>query len=160
MKHHSALRKNNVYWGYLLVLPTVLGLAVFYIYPFFENIYNSFTEISFVGTKTWVGIENYKIFFEDERIVESFLYTFRYVLITVPIVIFLSIVVAACLNSNIRGIKFYRLIFYFPVIAMPIAMAVVWKMIFHTDFGLVNYLFIGSHIAYLIRLLALILSLG
>ncbi|MGL5954996.1 MAG: carbohydrate ABC transporter permease [Brevinema sp.] len=145
MKSLTKQQKQNIIWGYVLLLPTLFGLGLFYVYPFFENIYNSFSEISFVGTKTWVGLDNYLAFFKDKRIIDSFLYTFRYVLITVPLVVFLSLVVAVFLNSNIRGINFYRFAFYLPVIAMPVAMAVAWKMIFHSQFGLVNYLlmFVG-----------------
>ena len=145
MASPSKFQKHNIFWGYTLLLPTLLGLGVFYIYPFFENIYNSFTSISFVGEKTWIGLDNYKVFFEDERILSSFLYTFNYVLITVPIVVILSLVAAVFLNSNIRGVNFYRFVFYLPVIAMPVAMATVWKSIFHTEFGLVNFLltFVG-----------------
>ncbi|MGL4677526.1 MAG: carbohydrate ABC transporter permease [Brevinema sp.] len=145
MKRPSKIQRFNIFWGYALLLPTIIGLGLFYIYPFFENIYNSFTTISFVGEKTWVGLANYKVFLEDPRILNSFLYTFRYVFITVPLVVALSLIVAVFLNSNIRGVNFYRLIFYLPVIAMPVAMATVWKSIFHTDFGLINFLltFIG-----------------
>lgn len=136
----SSKYKEEVFWGWLLLLPSVLGLSVFYIYPFIENIYNSFSEIPFVGEKTWVGLENYKVFFSDPRIVNSFVYTFKYAFFTVPIVLILSLIISASLNNKLRGINFYRFVYYLPVIAMPVAIATVWKWMFNYDFGFFNYI--------------------
>ena len=136
----SSKRKEDIFWGWILLFPSVSGLSLFYIYPFLENIYNSFNEISFVGKKTWVGLANYKVFLSDPRIAESFIYTFKYAIITVPIVLLLSLIMAATLNQKIRGANFYRFVYYLPVIAMPVAIAAVWKWMFNYDFGFFNYL--------------------
>lgn len=133
-----SVRKHEVRWGYALLFPSMLGLSVFYIYPFFENVYNSFTEISFLGDKTWVGFENYKTFFRDPTIGRSFFYTFAYTLISVPCVVALSVLVASALHQRIRGVHFYRIVFYLPVIAMPMAIAVVWRWMLNYEFGIVN----------------------
>ena len=136
----SSMHREEVFWGWILLLPSVLGLSIFYIYPFIENIYNSFAEISFVGKKTWVGLENYKVFFSDPRIVESFIYTLKYAFVTVPIVLVLSLIISASLNNKLKGSSFYRFVYYLPVIAMPVAIATVWKWMFNYDFGFFNYM--------------------
>ena len=136
----SSMHREEVFWGWILLLPSVLGLSIFYIYPFIENIYNSFSEISFVGDKTWVGLENYKVFFSDPRIIESFIYTLKYAFVTVPIVLVLSLIISASLNNKLKGSSFYRFVYYLPVIAMPVAIATVWKWMFNYDFGFFNYM--------------------
>ncbi len=132
------IRNSEIFWGLGLLLPSLLGLSLFYIYPFFENLYNSFTEISFVGDKTWVGLENYKTFFSDPKIRQGFFYTFKYTLLSVPCVVALSVLVAFALHQRIRGVNFYRIVFYLPVIAMPMAVAMVWRWMLNYEFGIVN----------------------
>ncbi len=136
----SSMHRQEVFWGWILLLPSVLGLSIFYIYPFIENIYNSFAEISFIGDKTFVGLENYKVFFSDPRIIESFIYTLKYAFVTVPIVLVLSLIISASLNNKLKGSSFYRFVYYLPVIAMPVAIATVWKWMFNYDFGFFNYM--------------------
>ena len=102
--------------------------------------------------KTWVGLDNYKTFFSDPKIAGSFLNTFRYTAVTVAGAVILSILVAAALNQKIRGANFYRIIFYLPVIAMPAAIAVVWRWMFNFEFGILNEIikaFEGSPIPWL-----------
>ena len=144
VKKHRGIRnaqhykRNQILWGFALLAPSILGLSLFYIYPFFENVYNSFVKISLIGNKTWVGLDNYKTFFSDPKIGRSFLYTFQYTAVTVTVTVILSILVATALNQKIRGVNFYRIIFYLPVVAMPVAIAVVWRWMFNFEFGVVN----------------------
>lgn len=130
--------KEELLWGTVLLLPSMLGLTLFYVYPFFENIYNSFSEISFLGNKTWVGLRNYLYLWKEPRLLQSFMYTFKYAVVTAPIVLSLSLVMAAILNQKLRAIRFYRVVFYLPVVAMPIAIATVWKWMFNFDYGFLN----------------------
>ena len=131
-------KTTQMLWGFALLAPALLGLAIFYIYPFFENVYNSFVEISLRGEKTWVGWNNFRTFFSDPRIGRSFLYTFQYTAVAVTVTVILSILAAAALNQKIKGANLYRILFYLPVIAMPIAVATVWRWMLNFEFGVVN----------------------
>ncbi|HAG45132.1 MAG TPA: sugar ABC transporter permease, partial [Clostridium sp.] len=56
---------NDCLWGYLLILPLLLGLGIFYIIPFFQNLYYSFTDLGSFGKYSWIGLENYKKLISD-----------------------------------------------------------------------------------------------
>ena len=129
---------EQLYWGYLLIMPVFLGLTIFYIIPFFQNIYFSFTEIGMFGGSEWVGLENYKRLASDEEFLKSLHNTFKYVIIAVPVGISISTVLAVLLNTQIKFKGFFRTVYFLPVIAMASASGAVWKWLYHKDFGLLN----------------------
>lgn len=131
---------SDYFWGYLLILPVFLGLGIFYIIPFFQNLFYSFTDLGSFGKYSWIGLENYKKLFSDPDIPIALLNTFKYTIITVPISICISLVIATLLNTKIKGITFYRLMFFLPAITMPAAIATMWKWLYNGQYGLINQL--------------------
>ncbi len=128
------------FWGYLMIAPTGLGLAIFYLYPIVRTLYFSFTDWGAFGNFEWTGLENYRALAEDGRVLtalgNTFLYSFL-VLLGVP----LSVVVAALLNTKgLRGVGFYRTLYFLPVVTMPVAVAIVWQWIYNGEFGILNFL--------------------
>jgi multiple sugar transport system permease protein len=77
---------------------------------------------------------------EDAALLQAFKNTSIYIIFTVPIGIFLSIIVAVLLNQNIKGKSIYRTLYFLPVITMPAAIAMVWKWLYNADYGMFNYL--------------------
>ena len=130
-------------WGYFMVAPTMIGLFILNIFPIFQTIYMSFTKSGSFGKVSFVGLDNYKAIVQDKLVLQSFINTFNYTLITVPVGILLSLIVAVLLNSKIKGKTIYRTLFFLPVVSAPAAVAMVWKWIFNSDFGLINN-FLGS----------------
>ncbi|WP_373464687.1 carbohydrate ABC transporter permease [Bacillus sp. V2I10] len=133
-------KRTDFFWAYLMIAPTMLGLFIFYLWPIVQTIYFSFTEWGAFGTYVWTGLDNYKRLLEDANLLQSFKNTGIYILFTVPIGIFLSILVAVLLNQNIKGKSIYRTLYFLPVITMPAAIAVVWKWLYNSDYGLLNYM--------------------
>lgn len=125
-------------WAYFMVAPTMIGLFILNIIPIFQTVYLSFTKSGAFGKSTFIGLENYTKVIHDEVVLRSFFNTFMYTLITVPFGILLSLIVAVLLNSKIKGKTFYRTLFFLPVVSAPAAVAMVWKWIFNSDFGLLN----------------------
>ncbi|MFC4116299.1 carbohydrate ABC transporter permease [Nonomuraea zeae] len=127
-------------WGYGLIAPMALGLAVFYLWPIVQTLYLSFTESGMFGGQTWVGLDNFAGLFGDEEMLGALRNTLLYsvlVLIGVP----LSIVVAALLNvPGLRGLGVYRTLYFLPVVTMPAAVGLTWRYLYNGDFGLINYL--------------------
>ncbi|MEU5868065.1 MULTISPECIES: carbohydrate ABC transporter permease [unclassified Nonomuraea] len=127
-------------WGYALIAPMALGLAVFYLWPIVQTLYLSFTESGVFGGQTWVGLDNFVALFGDEEMVGALRNTLLYsvlVLIGVP----LSIVIAALLNvPGLRGLGFYRTLYFLPVVTMPAAVGLTWRYLYNGDFGPINYL--------------------
>ncbi|MEV0993611.1 sugar ABC transporter permease [Nonomuraea sp. NPDC050202] len=134
------LSKREWAWGYLLIAPMALGLAVFYLWPILQTLYLSFTESGVFGGYTWVGTANYTDLLGDEDMAGALGNTLLYavlVLAGVP----LSIVVAALLNvPGLRGLSVYRTLYFLPVVTMPAAVGLTWRYLFNGDFGVINYL--------------------
>lgn len=133
-------KRSDYFWAYIMIAPTMLGLFIFYLWPIIQTVYFSFTEWGAFGTYEWTGLDNYKRMLEDVNLLKSFKNTGIYIIFTVPIGIFISILVAVLLNQNIKGKSVYRTLFFLPVITMPAAIAVVWKWLYNSDYGLLNYL--------------------
>ncbi|MEU1390450.1 MULTISPECIES: sugar ABC transporter permease [unclassified Nonomuraea] len=127
-------------WGYGLIAPMALGLAVFYLWPIVQTLYLSFTESGVFGGQTWVGLDNFAALLRDEEMAGALRNTLLYsvlVLIGVP----LSIVIAALLNvPGLRGLGFYRTLYFLPVVTMPAAVGLTWRYLYNGDFGPINYL--------------------
>ncbi|MDA3731766.1 sugar ABC transporter permease [Niameybacter massiliensis] len=133
-------KKFNVdyIWGYLFIAPLVIGLGVFYIYPFIKSFFYSFTNINNFNQATFVGLENYKKLFGAPELWQATWNTLRYVIITVPIGIALSLIIAALLNTKIKGTSIYRTLYFLPAVTMPAAIAMVWKWIYNGNYGVLN----------------------
>lgn len=137
-KHISKSKKSEWIAAYIFIAPLVIGLLVFYIYPFFQNFWFSFNEVNRFNISTFTGLENYKILAKDKELFRTLGNTLKYVVITVPIGICLSMFLAALLNTKIKGTSIYRTIFFLPSVTMSVAIALVWKWMYNGEFGILN----------------------
>lgn len=137
-KNKHTYSKSNIFWGYFLVAPTIIGLLVLNMIPFFYSVYLSFCETGDFGAASFSGLENYIKFLEDPVVWTSTRNTLVYVLLTVPIGVAIALVFATLLNSKIKGKSIYRAIYFLPIVCAPAAIAMVWKWMFNTEFGLIN----------------------
>lgn len=132
-------RKRDGAWPWLFVLPLLIGIGAFYIWPIIQTLAFSFTEWGVFGGWTWTGIDNYVRLLTDSQLLGSIGNTLLYsaiVLLGIPI----AIGIAALLNlPGLRFANLYRVLFFLPYIAMPTAVAMVWRMIFNGDFGILNW---------------------
>jgi multiple sugar transport system permease protein len=87
---------------------------------------------------TFVGLQNYIDMFHDNEVWKTFGNTLKYVLVTVPVGLCLSIFLAALLNSKIKGASIYRTIYFLPSVTMSAAVAMVWKWIYNEQMGILN----------------------
>ena len=136
----SNAKYNEWMWGYLLVAPTIIGLIILNLIPVFETLMLSFQKTGDFGAHTWAGLENYKRLFNDPAVWQATGNTLKYAVIVVPITVALSLIVAVLLNQKIKGKSLYRVIYFLPMVAAPAAVAMVWKWLFNSEFGLINYL--------------------
>ena len=135
-----SLHRAEVFWAYIFILPTLVGLGLFSIWPTFQTFYFSFTEWGAFGGNTWTGLSNYLNVFQDPHLWRAFLNTFIFTAITLlglPV----SILVAVLLNRpGMRGIGLYRTLYFLPVVTLPAAIALVWKLLYNGDYGIINWL--------------------
>lgn len=80
----------------------------------------------------------------DTEVWQSVLNTFKYAIVEVPFSIAISLVLAVLLNRKMKGVSTYRTIFFLPMVAAPAAVAMVWRWLFNTEFGLLNHVFGGN----------------
>ena len=132
--------KLNKEWltGYLMIFPVVAGLLVFYIYPIFKVIIDSFYEVGSFNKRSFVGLDNYLTMFNDPKMWSSLINTFSYVIVIVPGTIIISLILAALLNTKIKGRGFFRVVYFIPAITMGAAVAMIWKWMYNSDHGIIN----------------------
>lgn len=132
--------RSESMWGYLMIAPTIIGLLVLNIYPFFDTIKLSFSKTRPFGLYELRGIENYVKMFSSAEFWRANLNTIYFCVLTVPLGIFLSLIVAVMLNTKIKGRVVFRAIFFLPMVVAPAAVAMVWKWMFNTEYGIINTL--------------------
>jgi ABC transporter, permease protein len=132
--------KLNKEWltGYLMIFPVVAGLLVFYIYPIFKVIIDSFYEVGSFNKRSFVGLDNYLTMFNDPKMWLSLFNTFSYVIVIAPGTIIISLILAALLNTKIKGRGFFRVVYFIPAITMGAAVAMIWKWMYNSDHGIIN----------------------
>jgi multiple sugar transport system permease protein len=136
LQKKEAGRDNKA--GYLFLLPWLIGLVVIVAGPMFASLYLSFTNYSLIQAPEFVGLDNYARMFDDPRLHKSLAVTFIYVIVGVPLQLIVALAIAMMLNEGMKGLAFYRSIFYLPsMLGASVAIAVLWRQMFEVD-GLVN----------------------
>lgn len=139
-KKVTSQERNEFIWGWIFIIPTMLGLIILNIIPIFQTIYKSFFKTGDFGRgNIFVGMENYQKMFSDTQVWQALLNTIKYALMEVPFSIIISLVLAVLLNRKMKGRSVYRTIMFLPMVAAPAAVAMVWRWLFNSDFGLLNH---------------------
>ena len=139
-KKVTSQERNEFIWGWIFIIPTMLGLIILNIIPIFQTIYKSFFKTGDFGRgNIFVGMENYQKLFSDTQVWQALLNTIKYALMEVPFSIIISLVLAVLLNRKMKGRSVYRTIMFLPMVAAPVAVAMVWRWLFNSDFGLLNH---------------------
>jgi multiple sugar transport system permease protein len=126
--------------AYVFLLPWFIGMAVFTIGPILASLYLSFTDYTLLSPPEWLGLDNYRQMLDDTRLHKSLLVTFQYVFISVPLQLGLALALAMLLNRGVRGLAFYRSVYYLPsLLAGSVSIAILWRQIFGGE-GLINQL--------------------
>ena len=140
-KKGTSQERNEFVWGWIFILPTMIGLIVLNIYPIFKTIYESFFKTGDFGKgNIFIGVENYTKMFGDGEVWQALINTFKYAIVEVPFSIIISLVLAVLLNRKMKGRAVYRTIFFLPMVAAPAAIAMVWRWLFNAEFGLLNHI--------------------
>lgn len=131
--------KENVP-GHIFLAPWTLGLFAITLFPMAATLYLAFTNYNLLQSPEWTGLDNIQRMFGDERLHNSLQVTFTYVFVGVPMQLAVSLAVAMLLDRGMRGLSFYRSVFYLPsMLGSSVAIAVLWRQIFGHS-GLINQL--------------------
>lgn len=128
-------------WPVLFIGPLMAGVAVFYYWPIVKNLVVSLQQRNaFGGSPRWVGLQNYQDVLSSPDLGSAMANTLLYtgvVLLGIP----LSVAVAAMIElPGLRGRGLYHTLYFMPYLAMPMAVAQVWKLVYNGNFGLLNQL--------------------
>jgi multiple sugar transport system permease protein len=135
----NTIRQNVL--GYLWISPWLVGFAIFILGPMIASVGFSFTNYRIINESQWVGLRNYTYaFVEDDLFWPSLVTTFYYMLVSVPLGLFGSLLLALLLNQRLRGESLFRTFYFLPSLTPAAAAAILWIWILHPEAGLVNYL--------------------
>ncbi|MCI1017561.1 sugar ABC transporter permease [Microbacterium sp. C5A9] len=122
----------------VFLLPWLIGLLGLTIGPIIASLYLSFTDYNLLRPPVWSGFDNIVEMFSDARFWNSFRVTLIYVFVGVPLQLALALGLAILLDKGMRGLSFYRSIFYLPsLLGGSVAVAILWRQVFGKD-GIVN----------------------
>lgn len=129
---------HNQRVGVLFALPWILGLSIFLAFPLISSLYYSFTSFSVLRPPVWIGAENYAELVRDEVFHLSLRNTLVFTAASVPLATIGAILLALLLNTKVRGMAYYRTIFYIPSLVPMVALGVLWLWVFNSQYGLLN----------------------
>jgi multiple sugar transport system permease protein len=124
--------------GWLFVLPFIIGFLLWTAGPMLYSIYLVFQDWDLLTPPVFTGFDNLTQLPVDPLVKVSLLNTAFYTFIGVPLQVVVAVLLALALNVKLKGIDFYRTVFYLPAIVPAVASAVVWTQIFNPDFGVIN----------------------
>jgi len=133
-------KKNKIkeaLWGYFLISPNFLIILLFTIIPVFFSFYMSLTDWNILSAPSFIGLENYQNILKDALAKETFLNTFYFTVVSVPINVIFTLILAILLNQKIKGITFFRTAYYLPVISASVAVSLMFMWILANN-GLLN----------------------
>lgn len=132
--------KYKPLWVSLFLGPSFLLLTVFMIIPIISAFGLSFYRWDLLSPPLWVGIENYKILLQDPLFTRALTNTITFILGYTPLVMATGLGIALVMNTSIPGRTFLRAAFFLPVVSSWVAVALLWRWLFNSEVGLVNYL--------------------
>ena len=123
---------------YLFLLPAIAFLCLTSFLPVLQAIYLSFTNYDFVGSPSFIGWQNYQNLWRDRTFWKVLGNTLVYLLFVVPSLVILPLALVILVNQKLRSIKFFRAVYYFPVIVSVVVAGIAWKWVYAEN-GILNY---------------------
>jgi len=134
----AATTKKDNKAAFVFLAPWIVGLVCITVGPMLMSLYLSFTDYNLIQDPNFIGFDNFTRMLGDSRFWNSLGVTLTYVVVGVPLQLALALVVALALDKGLKGLAFYRSVFYLPsLLGSSVAIAVLWKQMFGTS-GLVN----------------------
>lgn len=135
----SRHRRKEELIAWLFIMPVVLGIIIFNVYPTLFSLVISFNQWNLLSPPKWIGLDNYATLFTSDRFFwKTMGNTATYVAGVVVPGIILAIFFSSLMNQNIRGRTLYRALYFIPVVAPTVAVALLWAWIYEANFGVLN----------------------
>lgn len=134
LKRNNSKRKT----AYLFLLPNFIGFLMFTLIPVLAALFLCFVRWDSANPMCFVGIKNFMRLFHDQTFKISLWNTIYYTVVSVPLTMGISLILAILLDKIVRGVKLLRTIYFFPYITSMVAVAIVWNMLYNPSLGPIN----------------------
>ncbi|CAN5770888.1 sugar ABC transporter permease [soil metagenome] len=125
--------------AYLFLAPFLITLGIFFLYATVRAVYFSFTDYDLFNAPTWVGLRNYANLFRDENFLVALRNTLVFAAVVTTVQTFGALVMAAALNTKIRGLNFFRAAYYMPSVTSSVVITLIFLWMYQRQ-GLFNFL--------------------
>jgi multiple sugar transport system permease protein len=129
-------RRNVV--GYIFIAPFILGFLLWFLIPALTSLWLIFQDWNMIAPPEFIAVDNFKRIVSDKLFWQALKVTSFYTVVSVPLSMVVAFLLALLMNTKVRGITFFRTIYYLPSIVPAVANAVLWAWILNSDFGLLN----------------------
>ncbi|MFC1996155.1 carbohydrate ABC transporter permease [Chloroflexota bacterium] len=137
--YFRSYKNEDTITGWLMASPWIIGFLVFFAIPMVSSLVLSFMEWDLISPPAFVGIENYiDMFVGDPLPMHSLKVTLILAFFSIPINIVVGLAIAMLLNTEIKGLAIFRTVYYLPAVLAGVAVALLWRWIFSSEFGLLN----------------------
>ena len=131
---------SDNFWGWLFVLPTVIGILVFAAGPILAAFAISLTRWNIVNPPVFVGLDNYQeVLFEQELFWIALRNTLTYIVGVIPLQMSVALLIALALNQGLRYQALFRTLYFLPSVCSTVALALVWRVLFDYKLGVLNW---------------------
>lgn len=135
----TASQRRNQLMGLLFISPWLIGFLLWTLYPLISSFYYSLTRYDLLRDPIFLGFQNYREIFTNDPLFGTVTYnTLYYVGLSAPLGVAAAFLMAALLNTEIRGRSMFRAIFFFPAIIPAFVTAVVWQFLVNVQYGAIN----------------------
>lgn len=131
------MKTHRWFTPYILLLPAVVWVVVFAIWPFLNTAYLAFTDARPLRPAHFIGLENFVNLFADDRFKYAIATSLAYVVLCVPLLTFLPLLLALLVEKKVPGISVFRTTYYFPVIASVVVVGIIWSWLLDSR-GIIN----------------------
>jgi multiple sugar transport system permease protein len=131
-------RRRNARAALLFLSPWIVGFLVFTAWPLVYSAYLSLTDYDVINDPTFVGLDNYAELFRDPKIALALSNTLVYTAVQIPLYIVVSLILALLLNRAGRSSGFFRTMFFLPKMTPPVAIGILFLLLFNGQNGLIN----------------------
>ena len=145
---YEKLTNNQNFAAWIFIAPAILGTFIFILLPVICSFGLSFTSWDMLNPINFVGLENYKLLLRDGLFYKILLNTIVFALSTSILGVIIPLILAAILNSKIRGSEFYKTAYFLPFITPMVVVGIVWAWIFDPNIGFLNQV-LNIHINWL-----------
>jgi multiple sugar transport system permease protein len=139
-RRQSRQRYYRQLTGLLFVLPCLIFIGVFFITPLIMTAWMSLHDWPLLGSKAFIGLENYRDLLTDKQFWRSLWFTTQYTLLVTPCIFLLGFVLALVVQLPLRGIGFFRTVYFLPVVIGLGTSSLLWVWLLNDRVGLINKL--------------------